>query len=218
MIKPDVNVECRDLFRSAYENRYTWDPDFNGYKGSCVFYDGINEHKGLFSLDSNFKPIIIDINDDNITKLISSQLWEVCIHRVRRGFDKVHGDNTFTLGDTNEIGMEILVGGKNSGDKYRIKDNIVTMVYRNIHGSLINIYTNKVLHTGSGYLSSNYTSQYFEPSTKSPKSAKCHFKDEFICLEDECTWVLSSRTIDSEAFNEMPPSSKKFLFQSLIKT
>ncbi|MDG1060417.1 MAG: DUF3386 family protein, partial [Synechococcus sp. cluster3_bin.96] len=25
--------DCRDAFRAAYQNRYTWDPGFAGYSG-----------------------------------------------------------------------------------------------------------------------------------------------------------------------------------------
>ena len=27
--------DCTDAFRAAYENRYTWEPGFGGYKGRC---------------------------------------------------------------------------------------------------------------------------------------------------------------------------------------
>ena len=32
--------DCSQQFRLAYENRYTWDSDFPGYKGSCSFNNG----------------------------------------------------------------------------------------------------------------------------------------------------------------------------------
>ena len=57
-----------------------------------------------------------ELNDEKIKKAISSQLWEVAIHRVRRSFEQTHGNNTFAFGDTNEIGSEIIVGGKNKGN------------------------------------------------------------------------------------------------------
>jgi hypothetical protein len=140
--------ECTQVFKAAYENRYTWAPGFTGYKGSCAWTDGKKTLEGFFTLGQDFKANVNGIDDENIHKAISSQLWEVAIHRVRRSFENTHGKNTFTFGDINEIGSEILVGGKNNGDRYRVKDNVVTMVYRHIHGSLIIILTKEVIHTG----------------------------------------------------------------------
>ena len=28
---------CKKVFQKAYENRYTWPENFNGYKGNCIF-------------------------------------------------------------------------------------------------------------------------------------------------------------------------------------
>ena len=28
---------CREQFRAAYENRYTWAPGFKGYIGDCLY-------------------------------------------------------------------------------------------------------------------------------------------------------------------------------------
>ena len=30
-------INCKEIFQSAYENRYTWKGDFNGYQGKCIF-------------------------------------------------------------------------------------------------------------------------------------------------------------------------------------
>ena len=163
--------DCRSFFRKAYENRYTWGRNFNGYSGSCLLDDGQSTYEGKFSISKDMKATINDIEEEEISKLIASQLWEVSIHLIRREFEIVHKDNTFTAGNTNSIGLEVIVGGKNLGDKYRIKDNIVKMVYRHIHGSLVNIFTVDTIDTGEGYLSTNYTSQYLESSTGLPKTA-----------------------------------------------
>ena len=212
---PKTGTDCTNLFRRAYENRYSWDDDFKGYAGSCFYQKGSIKYQGQFIVTNDLKPKVKDIEDEKISKLISSQLWEVAIHRVKRSFDLVHGENTFTASDINDIGLEILVGGKSKGDKYRIKDNKVTMVYRNIHGSLINIYTKETMETGKGYLSTKYTSQYFDPLSNSPKSGKCFFIDKFMTLGEDGAWVLASRHIEKESFDSSPPCTQKFLFKNL---
>ena len=149
-------TDCTCLFKAAYENRYTWESNFKGYEGICSWTDGAREIKGRFSLGQDLKATVKEIDDEQIHKAIAAQLWEVAIHRVRRSFEQTHGKNTFILGDTNDIGSEVIVSGKNKGDRYRVKNNIVTMVYRHIHGSLIVIHTQDVTYTGNGYLSKRY--------------------------------------------------------------
>ena len=206
---------CTQLFKSAYENRYTWDSDFLGYEGSCSWEDGKREIKGTFSLGKDLKATVNEIDDEQIKKAISSQLWEVAIHRVRRSFEQTHGKNTFTLGDTNEIGSEIIVCGKNEGDKYRVKNNIVTMVYRHIHGNLIVILTKDVTHTGNGYLSKNYSSQYFDPISKKDLKGKSFYKDDFIPLFKGGPWVLASRSIHQESLEGSILNKQTFSFSEL---
>ena len=207
--------DCKHLFKAAYENRYTWESNFSGYRGSCSWTDGSREIKGTFSLGQDLKATINDIENEQIHKNISSQLWEVAIHRVRRSFEQTHGKNTFTFGDKNEIGSEIIVGGKNEGDKYRVKDNVVTMVYRHIHGNLIIILTKDVTHTGDGYLSKSYSSQYLDPISKKDSKGKSFYEDAFIPLFKGGPWVLATRSIYQESLEGSILNKQIFSFSEL---
>ncbi len=208
-------TNCTQLFKAAYENRYTWESDFSGYEGRCSWTDGNKEIKGTFSLGKDLKATVNNIDDEQIKKAISSQLWEVAIHRVRRSFEQTHGKNTFTFGDTNEIGSEIIVGGKNEGDKYRVKNNVVTMVHRHIHGNLIVILTKDVTHTGNGYLSKSYSSQYLDPTSKQDVKGKSFYKDDFILLFKGGPWVLASRSIHQESLEGTILNKQTFSFSEL---
>ena len=90
-------INCKEIFRKAYENRYTWKNNFNGYQGKCIFSANNNIYEGNFVLGKDFKPHIQKIEDDNVVKSIASQLFEVCIHRVNRKFESVHSENKFNL-------------------------------------------------------------------------------------------------------------------------
>ena len=210
-----VGADCTYLFKAAYENRYTWESDFSGYEGICSWTDGAREIKGRFSLGQDLKATVKEIDDEQIHKAISAQLWEVAIHRVRRSFEQTHGKNTFVLGETNEIGSEVIVGGKNKGDKYRVKNNIVTMVYRHIHGNLIVIHTKDVTNTSNGYLSKSYSSQYLDPVSKKDLKGKSFFKDDFIPLEKKGPWVLTSRSIHQESLEGSILNKQVFSFSEL---
>ncbi len=204
--------DCREAFRAAYENRYTWNPSFSGYSGRCIWQQGDRTVEGRFEVGADLKAKVIGVDDAEVEKAMASQLWEVAIHRVRRTFDQVHSDNTFTAGSTTDEGLEVLVGGKGEGDRYCIKDRVVTMVHRHIHGTVVTIHTGSTTDTGSGYLSRTYTSQYADPSTGEARGGLSHFEDTFVPLETNGPWILEQRVITSEAHKEIPATTQTFRF------
>jgi hypothetical protein len=202
-------TDLRPAFRAAYENRYTWDPGFGGYSGRCVWQQGERRLEGSFKVGADLKAVVEGFDDEEVHKAVASQLWEVAIHRVRRGFEQTHGENTFTAGDTDAVGTEVIVGGKNAGDRYRIKDDVVTMVHRHIHGTVVTIFTESVTDTGAGYLSRSYTSRYSDPATGEPRGGTSRFTDTFTPLTEGGPWVLAERSIETE------DGSQTFRFEDL---
>ena len=209
-----VEINCKEIFRNAYEKRYSWQSDFNGYKGKCILFINKNIHEGNFLLGNDFKPNIQNIDDDKIVKSIASQLFEVCIHRVKRQFQAVHSDNNFNLLRSNESGVEMFVTGKNEGDRYRVKNDCINMVYRKIHGTIIEIFVQEFFDTGSGFLSKEYTSQQIDPDTLKPISQKLEYKDEFINIGSKGIWLLNSRSIKFMNKNN-EEEIQKFIFENL---
>ena len=207
-------INCKEIFRKAYENRYTWNNEFKGYRGECIFLINNNVHKGNFVLGKDFKPNIQKIDDDKIVKIIASQLFEVCIHRVKRKFQSVHSENNFNLLKISESGIEMSVSGKNEGDKYRVKNHCINMVYRKIHGTIIEIFVDQFLDTGMGFLSKKYSSQQIDPVTLKANSQKLEYEDEFINLDKEDNWILNSRTIKYLNQNQ-EEEMQKFVFEDL---
>ena len=213
MEKP-TEINCKEIFRKAYENRYTWKKNFNGYKGNCIFLTNNNLYKGNFILGKDFKPNIQDIEDEKIVKSIASQLFEVCIHRVKRDFDSIHSKNNFNLLKNSESGIEMSVSGKNQGDKYRVKNNCINMVYRKIHGTIIEIFVEEFLDTGIGSLSKKYSSQQINPKTLEPNSQKLEYEDEFINIGKDDYWILNSRSIKYLNQN-LDEETQKFIFDDI---
>ena len=207
-------INCKEIFRKAYENRYTWKNEFSGYKGKCIFFVNDDIHEGEFLIGKDFKPNIQKIEDEKIVKSIASQLFEVCIHRVKREFNSVHSENNFNLLKNSESGIEMRVSGKNQGDKYRVKDKYINMVYRKIHGTIIEIFVEEFLHTGVGYLSKKYSSQSIDPDTLRAKSQKLEYEDEFKNIDEGDHWILNSRTIKYLNLNQ-EEETQKFVFEDL---
>jgi len=207
-------INCKEIFKKAYENRYTWKNDFHGYEGKCSFFTNDHIYKGDFILGKDFKPNIQNIEDEKIFKSIASQLFEVSIHRVKREFESVHLENDFYLIKNSESGIEMSVSGKNQGDKYRVKNDCINMVYRKIHGTIIEIFVEEFLDTGIGSLSKKYSSQQINPETLETSSQKLEYEDEFLNMGKEDYWILNSRTIKYLNHNQ-EEETQKFVFEDL---
>ena len=209
-----TGINCKEIFKTAYQKRYCWIDDFNGYKGRCSYSFNNKYHEGFFAIGKDFKPEIKDIDNQTVVKCISSQLFEVSIHRVKKEFDEIHSKNNFNLIKHSSDGVEMIVSGKNEGDKYRVKNNCINMVYRKIHGFIIEIFVQEFLDTGVGILSKKYTSQQLDPNTLEANSIKLNYEDNFIKVAQNNIWLLNSRLIKYQnQKNEL--EMQKFVFEDL---
>ncbi len=209
-----TEINCKELFQKAYEKRYTWTNEFSGYQGKCIFSFNNDNYEGKFVLGKDFKPEIQNIDCQNIVKSINSQLFEVSIHRVKRTFEDIHGKNNFNLIKESKNGVEMIVSGKNDGDKYRVKNNCINMVYRKIHGIIIEIFVQEFFDTGLGFLSKKYTSQQIDPNTLKAKTLKLEYEDRFIRIGSKDIWILNSRFIKFLNKNK-EEEIQKFIFEDL---
>ena len=194
--------DCKVAFQKAYENRYTWPKNFNGYKGNCILQENTDLFNGDFVIGKNFQPRIKNIKETKVVEKISSQLFEVVIHRVKKSFEEVHSKNEFRFLKQSEKGIEMEVLGKNDGDKYRVNEGKINMVYRKIHGVIIEIFVEDFFDTGNGFLSTNYSSQQLDIDSLKPKTQKYSYKDNFIKIKNTNLWVLESRTINQINIDE----------------
>ena len=106
------------------------------------------------------------------------------------------------------------VSGKNKGDKYRVKNNCINMVYRKIHGTIIEIFVEEFLHTGIGVLSKKYSSQSIDPNTLEAVSKKLEYEDKFTNIDAADCWILKSRTIKYLNQNQ-EEEIQKFVFEDI---
>ena len=206
--------DCKNVFQKAYENRYTWPGNFNGFKGNCIFYENEKKYDGAFEIGKKFQPQIQNIEEKEVVKKISTQLFEVVIHRVKKSFDEIHSKNQFNFLGKSEDGIEMQVSGKNEGDKYRVKDGNINMVFRKIHGIIIEIFVEKFFDTGNGVLSRKYSSQQLDVITHTPKTQKYTYLDNFIKIQSSDLWVLESRTINYINKNG-EDSINKYVFKNI---
>ncbi|CDN12703.1 MAG: DUF3386 domain-containing protein [Richelia sp.] len=207
-----TKVTAQDLFRAAYENRYTWDKSFPGYTAEITYKDGNKIVKGTARVNPDLKAEVLDVDNEEAQKAIHNQLWEIAVHRIRRSFDDTHGANSFSDGDTDETGaVEIFVGGKAAGDKYKLRNNEVCLVHRHIHGIVVTINTFSSHDTGEGYLSHQYDSVYHEPKTGEQKGGKSNFTDEYQKVGKY--FILNRRVISTEISGKT--SVQEFIFDNI---
>jgi hypothetical protein len=207
-----ATLSAQDLFRSAYENRYTWDSAFPGYTADVTYTHNGQTVTGQVQVTAETKAEVHNVADEDAQKAIHGQLWEIAIHRVRRSFEETHGKNTFTYGETDKTGaVELLMGGKAEGDRYKVRDNEVCLVHRHIHGVVVTINTFSSHNTGEGYLSHRYDSVYHDPQTGEQKGGKSLFTDEYEKVGSY--WVLNRRAIETET--EKGLDHQEFAFTNL---
>jgi Protein of unknown function (DUF3386) len=207
-----TQVSATDLFRAAYENRYTWDKSFPGYTADVTLTQGDEVFQGQVQVNADLSATVSGIPNKEATDSIKGQLREVAIHRIRRTFEETHGKNTFEYGETLADGaVEILIGGKSTGDKYHLRNNEVVMVHRQIHGVVVTIHTASSHDTGAGYLSHRYDSVYADPKTGEAKGGKSLFTDNYAKAGDY--FLISDRTIESN--DESQPAVTKFEFSNV---
>lgn len=202
-------LTAQDVFRSAYENRYTWDKDFPGYQAQVTMKTADSEYTAQAKVNSDLSFEVSGIEDGEAKKAIQGQLWEMTIHRVKRSFEETHGKNTFSFGEKDETGaIAILLGGASEGNSYKVRDNTVCFVNRRIRDKVVNINTLSTVMTENGYLSEKYESFYVDPDTREPQTAITAFEDKFSDFGGY--YILTDRIITTEENNQPKVTSFSF--------
>jgi len=207
-----TQISAQELFQAAYENRYTWDGNFPGYTADITYKYDDRVIKGQVRIDASLKAEVLNVEDEAAKKAIHGQAWEIAVHRVRRTFDQTHGANSFRYGSTDANGaVEIFVGGKSEGDKYKVGNNEVCHVHRLIHGTFVTIDTFSSHDTGEGYLSHTYNSVYHDPETGAQKGGKSDFTDEYEKVSNY--YILNRREIRTETDGNV--AIQEFIFSNI---
>ncbi len=174
----DNNI-ARDRFRSAYENRYTWDENFPGYTTEVELKQGEEVYKGTIKVDKDLSVEVTGIEDEKVQESVYNHLRDVITHRKRSSFEKAHGKSTFSLGEEDTTGaVEILVKGDSMGSNYKIRGTEICQVSRVMGPIAFVINTSDSLDTGEGYISTGYNAIFRDSKTNDLKG-KREFKETY---------------------------------------
>lgn len=159
-------LSARDLFRAAYENRYTWDANFPGYAADVELRQGDECYQAQIQVNQDLSVEVSGIDDETVKESLYTQMRDVVTHRKRNDFETAHGKNSFNLGETDATGaVEILVQGDAMGSNYRVRNNEISLVSRVMGRMAFVIHHKASFNTGEGYLSSHYTAVFRNPQT-----------------------------------------------------
>lgn len=170
---------ARDLFRAAYENRYTWDENFPGYSADIEIKQGDEVYTGQVRINGDLTVEVTGIDDEKVQESVYNQMRDIVTHRKRSQFEKAHGKNEFSLGETDATGaVEILVKGDAMGSNYKVRGTEICQVSRVMGPMAFTINTKESLDTGEGYVSTGYNAIFREAKTGNLK-AKREFEETY---------------------------------------
>ena len=92
-----TELTAREIFKTAYENRYTWDSNFPGYTADVKLQQGEKTYSGKICVKSDFTVEVMEIEDEQIKESIYTQLRDVITHRKRSTFEKSHSKMNLAL-------------------------------------------------------------------------------------------------------------------------
>jgi hypothetical protein len=186
---------ARDRFRAAYEQRYTWDSDFPGYKTKLELKQGDEIYTAEIKVNSDLSVEVSGLEDEKVSESVYNHMRDVITHRKRNTFDNAHGKNTFTLGVEDSTGaVEILVKGDSMGSNYKIRGTEICQVSRVMGPMAFVINTNESLDTGEGYIATGYNAIFRDSKTNDLK-AKREFDESYEQLGKY--YVPKHQTIES---------------------
>lgn len=174
-----MSDQAQSLFRAAYENRYTWDADFPGYEAQLTLTQGEETYTAQIRVTADFQVEVMGIADETVKESVYNQMRDIITHRKRNSFEKAHGKNTFSLGDTDETGaIAIQVSGDAMGSQYKIRGQEICQVSRVMGPMAFTIDTHESFDTGAGYLSVGYAAIFREAATQALKGER-RFRERY---------------------------------------
>lgn len=206
---------ARELFRAAYENRYTWDENFPGYSADVELKQGNEVYNGKIRINQDMSVEVTGIDDEQVQESVYTQLRDVVTHRKRSQFDQAHGKNEFNLGKSDETGaVEILVKGDAMGSNYKIRGTEICQVSRVMGRMAFVIDTQESLDTDNGYVSTRYDVVFRNPQTNEVIRVM-NFNDTFEQIGDY--YVMVNQVIRSYENGERTTTEFNFSNVKLLE-
>lgn len=197
LVSTDVQARtpAAELFRAAYENRYTWDEGFPGFEADFTLVLDGQTYTGKATIRPDLS-VSVETGDAKAQEWLYNQLKDVVVHRKRSSFDAAHGKHTFTYdGEADETGaVPVVVGGDAMGSHYKLRNNQVVQVSRTMGRMAFTINHLDKLDTPQGYISTAYNA-VFRSAQTGEVTAQRKFEDTYE--EFRGYWVMTRQVVHS---------------------
>jgi hypothetical protein len=166
-------LTAQDIFRAAYENRYTWDDNFPGYTAELELKQEDAVYNGKILVNPDLSVEVTGIEDEQIRENAYNQMRDIITHRKRNSFEQAHGKNVFNLGEADPTGaVAILVKGDAMGSNYKVRGREISQVSRVMGPIAFTINTEETWQTEEGYLPLKYSAIFRNPQTDELKGKR----------------------------------------------
>ncbi len=171
---PDVqdDPKARELLQAAFTKTARWQPDFKGFQADLRINVNGKEATGTVTVKGP-RDVTVVIEDDDLQTWAQSQIGMIAGHRGPKSFQESDGKHTLTLeGEENHpLGQRINIHGDSMGSWYRVKDNRITQINRNMPQAAFTINVeDSAITQDQLHLTTRYTVYYFSPKDRSLKN------------------------------------------------
>jgi hypothetical protein len=189
----NVNISAKEVFRKAYENRYTWNPQFPGYTGAVYLKDGKESYRGQIRVNPDMTVEVTGIDKEDARKTVENQLRMLIVHRQRVPFEVAHKNSTFRLGSTDKTGVvEIFEQTDKTESHYKVFEQKLLQVNRLLGKTAVTVDTLDFKTTPEGYLATRYRATFQNPQTNQVLGVE-ESEDSYIKMDNY--YLLKSQVI-----------------------
>ena len=162
---------AQELFKTAYESRYTWDEDFPGYSADVQLIQGEETYTGKIFIRGDLSVEVTGVANKQVQEGIYIQLWDVVTHRKATPFNESHGNHQFIQDSTDDTQLlSILVKGDSLDSSYKIRGKEICQVTRIKGNTAFTIDTHQNFDTGGGYIANCYDAVFRDAKTNEIQS------------------------------------------------
>ncbi len=162
---------AQELFRDAFESRYTWDESFPGYSAKVQLKQGQEAYTGKIIIHRDLSVEVNGVSSKQVEEGIYIQLLDVITHRKATPFQESHGNHEFIKDSTDDTQLvSISVKGDSLNSRYQIRDREICQVTRVKGSTAFVIDTHEHLDTGEGYIASRYDATFRDVKTNQVQS------------------------------------------------
>jgi len=173
--------KARELLQAAFAKTARWQPDFKGFQADLRVNVNGKETKGTVTVKCPREGTVV-IDDAELQTWAQNQIGMIAGHRGHRNFQESDGQHSLTLGgeEQHPLGQRLNIHGDGMGSWYRIKDNRITQINRNMPQAAFTINVeDSAITQDQKHLTTRYTVYYFNPKDRSLKNVDS-FSDTHI--------------------------------------